>query len=510
MSADDSTSTKSDDPTSTGRLSRDALVYGLGFVAQRAVSFIMLPIYTRYLSTSDYATVHLLVMSVDVAAIFLSAGVTAGVFRFYFKTDDERTARGVVVAAWTMMQAFHLVGALALYLGSDVIAGLVLKDPGQGYLVALTALSFVLDPCLTLPTLLMQVRQRSGLYTGVSIAKLVLQLALNVLFVVVLEEGVRGILLSTIITYAVLTPFLLAWFFRRTGFPIIKAVYFDLIRFGLPYRVTTAGTFILTYADRYFLVAWHDLDVTGVYSLAYQFGFVLAHLTEAPFFLAWNPQRFRLVREDKEVREKAYNRGLLLFSCLVMLVVVGISLFVTPTLHIMSNPEYHGAAVLVPVILAAYAFQGWTKVYEFGIQVSERTSRATIATWIAVVTALIGYALLVPPFGAWGAALATVVAFALRLAAFVWFAQRLWPVAYDWWPTLRLAGYAAAIIAAYFVWSPEGFWAQVGVATVFTGVFFALMWRGGVLGVAERDAIVRMIRTRLHQIGSVVANRSRA
>ena len=63
------TSRTTPDRTSFRRLGRETLLYGLGFFLSRAVSFVMLPVYTRYLSTADYGVLQLLDMTTEVAAI---------------------------------------------------------------------------------------------------------------------------------------------------------------------------------------------------------------------------------------------------------------------------------------------------------------------------------------------------------------------------------------------------------------------------------------------------------
>lgn len=461
--------------------------------------FLMLPIYTRYLTPEDYATLQLLMMSLDVATILLAGGVTAGVSRFYFKRDNDRDARAVVVAAWLLMTAFNLLGTAALVAASPLLAEHVLHDPQAGFLVVLISLSYALDPCLTIPMLLMQIRQRSGLYTAASVARLVLQVGLNVLFVVGLEQGVEGILWSTLITYVALAIPLTVWMFARTGLPIVRSAFGDLVRFGWPYKLTNAGAFVLTYVDRYFLLATHTLFVTGVYSLAYQFGFVVSYLSAAPFMLAWNPQRFRLVADPPATRDAAYNRGFLMFSVLMISACVGVALFVTPTLAIIAKPDYHEAALIAPILIAAYAFQGWMQVFEFQIQVSERTHYATIATFIGVGTIVVLYALLIPPYGGYGAAIATLVAFAARTLAFYIFGQRLWPVAYSMAPHLRLTAYATAVVAAYYAIRPAAVSAQLALATGLSLCFFALVWRAGVLSSDDRDLVIRTIARRLRR-----------
>ncbi len=482
------------DATSVQRLGRDAIVYGVGFIAQRAAGLIMLPIYTRYLIPEDYATLHLLQMSLDVAEILLAAGLTAGILRFATKTDDPREERAVFVAAWGMATIFNLLGALALFASADWIARAVLENPAYDVLVMIAATSFLLEPALFVPTVLMQHHQRSMLYTVISVARLVLQLTLNIVFVVGLEWGVRGIVISTLATYLVLGAPLMIYLLRWSGFPLSRTAAWDLLRYGLPYRITEAGQFVLTYADRYFLVAAQGLAVTGVYSLAYQFGFVLVYLGPVPFFLAWDPQRFRLARAPREERDPLYDTGFLFLSVVVVSLAVGLSLFVTPTLEVMSDPAYHAAAGLVPLIVLAYVTNAWSRAFELGIQVAEETLWATWATWIAVGIIVLLYWLLIPPLGAWGAAIATVVAFSVRMALLLIFAQRLWPVRYIWAPHLRLAVYGIAAVVPYFLVRPEALVAQLGLATGLFALYALAVWYGGVLDAERRGAALAWLR----------------
>ena len=54
------------------RLGRNTLVYGIATVLSRLVSFVMLPIYTRYLTPADYGLLAILDLSLEIA-VLLSA-----------------------------------------------------------------------------------------------------------------------------------------------------------------------------------------------------------------------------------------------------------------------------------------------------------------------------------------------------------------------------------------------------------------------------------------------------
>ena len=191
----------------------------------------------------------------------------------------------------------------------------------------------------------------------------------------------------------------------------------------------------------YFLERTAGTADVGIYNLAYQFGFLLAVVGYLPFDQVWGPKRFEIATPDN--RDDLLARGFIYANVLLLTTAIGIVLFVKPVLAVMSDPAFHGAAALVPLILIAYVFQSWAKAQDIGILVREKTEYLTLANWIAALTALAGYWFLVPRYHGWGAASATVVAFGLRYALTFAFSQRLWRVEYRWAPVLRLLALVA-------------------------------------------------------------------
>lgn len=440
-----------------GGFARDAFVYGLGVVITRLVSFLMLPIYTRYLTPADYGVLQLLQITIDVTAIVLSAGLMTGVMRFYLKahTEDERSA--VISTAFLLLVATNAIGTLALLLAAPRVAALVLSGSASDgpTLVRIVAVTFSLESFVTVPLLLLQVLRKPVGYTVASLSKLALQLALNILLVVFLGWGAEGVLVGTLAATAALGSVLTPWMLRQTGLRFSRPAMRDLRRFGVPYQIATAGTFLLTFGDRFFLEASHGLAAVGIYGLAYQFGFLLSGLGAQPFFRAWSPQRLGLSTEPRALRDAAYARSFLHLNLIQITLAVGLALFIRPVLGLMSAPEFHAAASFVPVILAAFVLQAWTDAVALGIEVSEQTRYATFATWISVVAVLALYAALIPPLAGMGAAIATLLASALRFACTCYWSQSLWPVAWRFGPSLRLVAYAAVCVALSEAFGPR-------------------------------------------------------
>ena len=486
-------------------LGRNILFYGLTAAVQRAASFILLPVYTRYLSPADYGVLQLLQISLDVVSIALTAGTTAGVMRFYFKTDDERERRAIFATALGLLLAFNALAAIALFGAEGWIARAVIGRPEEAPLVRLLALGFLLEPAVAVPLLLMQARERARLFSFTSICRLALQIGLNLGFVVALGWAVRGVLLSTALTNALVGGLATLWLLRQTGLRTSRTAARALLAFGLPYRATQAGAFVLTFADRYFLKVSRGLDEVGVYGLAYQFGFLLIMASSMPYMQAWAPQRFAAARLPAAERDAALDPGFRHYCLAVVTVGLGIALLARPALAVMSGPGFQAAAGLVPIIVVAYVLQALTDAVELGIQLSERTRYATYATGLAVVVVVILYAVWIPRLGGLGAALATLVAFLVRFVACYAWSQRLCPIHYRWGPVLRLAGFALAAFAIGSLGRGLGLTGQVACAAAAFGGYAMLVWWGGVLADEERRATRDWVRSRA--LAGTVADR---
>lgn len=486
------------------KLGAEALIYMLGMLLSRTASLIMLPVYTRLLTPADYGVLQLLDMTADVAAILVSAGCTAGVMRFYFKAQVERERRAVLGSAIALQFALNLIGTILIVIFAGPIWRQVLHGAQSKELVYIAAANFTLGSLSIVPLIYMQIQKRALLFSTVSLARLVLQLSGNILFLVVLHDGPRGILLSSFIVNLVLGAFTTSWMIRRIGLIVSRKALLDLRRFGLPYQLATVGTFIVSFGDRIFLDKYGGLASVGLYGLAYQFGFVLDQVGIAPFVRAWTPRRFEYAHEGTAARDAKNVQGFRYFNVLAFTCAVAIAVFVHPVLRVLAHREYWSAADIVPVILGAYIVQGWVAVVELGIDMSERTKYANYGVWASVVAVLILYSVLIPTFGGYGAAWATLLAFLVRLGFHWHFSQRLWPIAYGWSPTLRIAGYAMVTTMTAMYFRPESLVPEIAWGVALLGLFVSAVWTT-VLHPEERSAILSLITDRTRAIAARLA-----
>ena len=479
-------------PFDMGRVGRHTLIYAAGIMLSRALSVIMLPIYTRYLTPADYGVMELIGMTLEVISIFAGAQIALGIFRYYHKAESDYERNAVVSTALLGLGAsYFLVGGIALA-AAVPISRLVWGTPEHADLLRIAAAGFMLNCLLIVPLAYARVRERALLFVAANAVKVFVGLASNLWLVVELRWGVAGVLWSNLLANAVVGGWLVTWVLRQTGWTISRKATRDLLRYGLPMMATWAATFIVTYGDRYFLQATAGSAAVGLYSLAYQFGFMLAMLGYIPFMQVWEQKRFEIAKRAD--RDKLLADGFVYLNLMVVTVALGIALFVGDFLRVMSAPAFHEAAAIVPLILVAYVLQGWTSLHDTGILVSERTEFVSLANWVSAAVAVAGYALLIPRYLGWGAAIATVIAFATRHLIIYAIAQRLWPVRYRWRPVLYIVAAALVAWSATLLLPVVPVVVSVPTRLVIFVAYVLVVWNGPVLPERDRAAARRFIR----------------
>jgi O-antigen/teichoic acid export membrane protein len=102
------------------RLAKHSVIYGLGGFVSRILAVLLLPLYTHYLTSSDYGAIETLIALTTVLVIVIRAGIASAFFRFYFDaTTAEERLEVVRTSFWATMTLST----------AGLLSGLVLAEP---------------------------------------------------------------------------------------------------------------------------------------------------------------------------------------------------------------------------------------------------------------------------------------------------------------------------------------------------------------------------------------------
>lgn len=381
-------------------------IYAIGTMISRITGLVMLPIYTRYLSPADYGVIELLTMAIEITGILVGLRISQAMFRFYILAEGGQEKQEIVSTVLLTVLAASGLGATLLYIAAEPLSVLIFGTSAYLYEFQLFAFTLITNAIIAVGQAYIRARQMPILYVSIGAVTLAIQVALNVIFVVVLDMHVRGVVYSALGSGVIVAAGFCLYVFGGVGFHYSLAVARRLIRFVAPLMLASVGAFYVSFADKYFIRLFGSLTEVGLYVLAARISSIIGTLYRS-FNMSWGADRFEIVKHENA--RTIFRQVFRFLSAALVMAGVGLALFASDLFHIMTDQEYYSAGNIVPILVAAGIVRIYAMFCNFGIMLNECTRYIAEATWIKVVVSSLGYVLLIPYLGVYGAAIALLV-----------------------------------------------------------------------------------------------------
>lgn len=445
-------------------LAKHGSIYGLANILDRLVSFVMIPVYTRYLTPADYGILELIYMTTSIIAMVIGLRIEAAVSRFYFDYEDQKSRNKAISTGFLGYGGLAFGLSLALLPLSGFFAQSILdsQEHTNYFMVALLTLGFGM--VLPISYAYFRVTQQSFKLLVFKISLTVVTLGLNIYFVVFAEMGVYGILLATLIAQGVFAVILMFYILARVGLRTDRTLLWEMVKFGLPLIPSNLAAYLVHASDRYFIKEYVAMSSAGLYSLGYKFGALVNQFVTSPFTQIWTPRRFE--RFQKEGSEAIYARIFTYFVTLSLMVGLGISVLSKEIIMVMATEPFWPAHQVVPIITLSYIVFSFHYHFNVGILMEKKTK---FLAYVNVSNGALNLALnfiLIPRYGIWGAAFATLACFLFKVALTYYFSNRFHKIVVEWKRVLIL--FATAFVMYFLITQIEtgNLWLNVGVKAV--------------------------------------------
>jgi O-antigen/teichoic acid export membrane protein len=419
------------------RLGKHSAIYGLGGLVSRILAVLLLPLYTRYLTPSDYGKVETLIALTTVIGIALRMGIHSAFFRFYFDSKEPSDRRRVVRTSFWFTMAMATAGLAGGLLLAAPLADVLFGSTDDDELVMAAFVGLWAGMNYEQLTSLFRVEERSVAFVSASLANIFLTIGATLLLVVALEKGPIGVIVGnftgTLLVYAVLVGY------RREqlGLEFDRGLLREMNRFGIPLVPTALFLWVTNFSDRLFLVQLADTTEVGLYSVGVRIASAMVLLLTA-FRLAWPAFAYSI--EDEREAKRTYAFVLTYLVALTTWVATGLALLSPWIVGWIAAPDFaESSRVVGPLAFSTVAFAGYI-VVAIGVGRAKRTQFNWVVTGAAALVNIALNLLLIPPYGMMGAAIATIAAYTTMFAGMVWWSQQIYPVPYQW----RRVGTAAA------------------------------------------------------------------
>lgn len=393
-------------------LRKNTIIFAISSFGTKFLSFLLVPLYTNVLSTAEYGAVDLITTTGTLLIFVLTINIADAVLRFAIERSENQNeilSYGVRVL---------LVGTLccAALLGMVYYAGWfewpTYYFPFMLLYFSSTAFYQILTSYL----------RGIGKVKQVAVAGIVSSAAMiagNILFLLIIRIGVLGYLLSLILGPVIASVYCV--FVIGEPLRVYVKDYSDRVtrlamcRYCIPLIFNNIALWINAFLDRYFVVGYCGVAENGIYSVANKIPMILATCYTV-FSQAWN---LSAIKEfDPEDQDGFFSQTYSSYNALITLVCSGLILINIPLAKFLYANDFFQAWQYSSVLLLSVMFNSLTIFVGSIFSAVKKTKTIAVTTILSAVTNTILNAILIPVFGALGAAIATVVAYVV-----MWFTR---------------------------------------------------------------------------------------
>lgn len=366
---------------------------------------------TRYLSPTDYGIVATFNVLLAVVAVFVGLSMHGAINVNYFKLKKEELKEYIgnvfIVLFTNFILIFIIVFFLKTYLSN------IIKFPEKW--IPIVAVIALCQSIFAVNLVLWRAEQKALPYGLFQISRMILNVALSLIFVVALVWGWQGRLLGVVITSIIfgISSIFVIYKRRYIKFSFNKKYIKDALFFGVPLIPHALGGWIITSIDRIFINSMVGVAATGLYSVGYSVGMIIGLLAHS-FNLAWSPFLYKKLKENNYSTKVKIVKFTYLYDVCIIFAALALSFIAPYFLKFFVSENFYFAYKYVLWIALGYAFNG---MYFMVVNYIFYVKKTYILAWVTFFSAGLNIVLnyfFIKANGAIGAAQATTITFFIQ------------------------------------------------------------------------------------------------
>ncbi len=329
-------------------LAKNTGIFALANFSSKILIFLLVPIYTRVLTTTEYGFYDLVYTTIQLFVPILTLNISEAVMRFLMKDGVSK-------------KSVFSIAVLDIFIGSIAFALLLLVNNLFSLSDLISQYSiyiFVIFVFYTLNNFLIQFSKgidKIGVTAISGVISTAVMLAMNVILLVVFDWGLLGFFIANVCGYVIPCIYIVSrlrlW--ELFEIKIDKKLQWEMVYYALPLVLNILSWWVNNTSDRYIVTAIVGIQASAIISVAYKIPQILSTIS-AIFIQSWQISVIK-IQEDKSDTTFVSNM-LLYYNALLLIIASGIILFVKPISNILFGISFYSAWELVPFLIISSLF----------------------------------------------------------------------------------------------------------------------------------------------------------
>lgn len=378
-------------------LFKNTVIFTLGTIGTRMIMFFLVPLYTNCLNTSEYGMVDLITTLVTILTPIVTLNISEGIMRFALDKNADINAIfsiGIVSMICSLVLGLFII---------PVFASIKLTSSYTIYIYLYTISSGLSTTCLYA----LRGKEKLILFAIGTIIQSLGIACLNILFLVVLNQGVCGYLKAYIIAYFITAvyAFIVGGMWKSVkGFIFKKQLAWDMFKYSIVLVPNSIMWWVMNSSDRLMITYMIGPSSNGVYAISSKVPTILSCLSGV-FIQAWN---YSAIKEAESEDKDSYSNQI--FNNMNKIMILGaVSFFVIlkPFMRVFVSNGFYEAWRYVPFLLIGVVFMTMGSFLSSAYTVHKDSWGFLKSGTVGALLNIILNFLLIPRFGIYGAAFAT-------------------------------------------------------------------------------------------------------
>lgn len=404
------------------KLALNTVIFAIGTFSSKVLVFLLMPIYTRILSPADYSVVELVTGTANFMIPIVAVCIGEGVIRFGLdsavRKDDVFTS-----------------GILTVLIGFVLFAACYPLFSMIPFITGYTPLVYLFVLASSLKGICAQFVRAKGyirLFAFDGVLSTVMVLVFNILGLVVFKLGITGYVLAIILA-DILSALFLTWiaglwrYFK--GFSVNKVVWRAMVLYAIPLIPNTLFFWVTNLSDRYIVTGLLGAEINGLYSIAYKIPTIITAVSSI-FMQAWQLSAFS--EEDTRTKARFYSTVFDGYQSVLFIIGAGTVLLIKPLTSLLLDQEYYTSWVYVPYLILSVVFSCFASFFSSIYMSQKRNVMTMITTMTGAAINIVLNFVLIPIYGANGAAFATFISYFVVFVFRAVHSRRYIPVHVAW------------------------------------------------------------------------------
>lgn len=458
------------------QIGKHSSIYMLSQIVTNSLSVVMLPVYLRYYTPKDFGCTAVIDFTISLLIAALASGIISALSRLHFSAKSAEEQRTIWWSGLFFVTCTISIGAIGFGLLATQFSQFRLEEEiAQAPLwIRLASFSLWLDIQTTVIVSYLRARKRSATIMTLTIFRSLIFVACAITGIVFFKLGPTGQFLANVIASSIMLVALYTVVLRDWKWPHASwAVCLELWHYGWPLFMIGVLMALMNQLNRWFLTLEH----IGLLTLGLKVTEIVNRLIVMPFQQIWGMLIYELHEEQPDEAIRTYSLVFELFCYVLISVFFGCSIAAGPALMLIAKPDYLPSVPLIPILCLAQFFLAISDQFQVPMRLSKQTYLMLPAALTGVIIAGTCNWFLIPIFGTFGAAWATVATYFSFSAVNLFVARQL---AVHPYPFRRIGLVLTGVCATFLIhrfltpyFSAQ--WLSLGIGLSFWFVWTLLM-----------------------------------